>query len=197
MFCQLMRSKHKSMKSRFPLLITTALTLSLLRFPVAIHAADSDWDYLADSGGVSESHAGKAGLFRSYHFVTPDPIEKVVLWYAKRFGLPEDHSLIVAAKAGFSTLPGTRVVTTGYGHDTDKRQDHTTIAGSVTSEDAHITFLYRPDFSGGSDITVSLSTVTRGTSIVVLRPIAEAFRKGEQNATKAEQDAAGQPATSP
>lgn len=173
------------MNSRFPLLATFAVILSLLGLSVPVYAADGDWDYQASSGSVSESHAGKAGLFRSYDFVTTDSIEKVVLWYAKRFGLPEDHSLVEAARAGFSKLPGTLVVTTGYGHDTDKRKDHTTIAGFVTSEDAHITFLHRPDFSGGSDVSISLSTVTKGTSIIVVQPIVEAFRKGERSGAKA------------
>lgn len=183
------------MKSRFTQLIISVLTLSLLPLSATVHAADSDWDYRTDSGSVSESHAGNAGLFRSYNFVTTDSIEKVVLWYAERFGLPEDHSLVAAARSGFGKLSAPLDVTTGYGHDTDKRKDHTTIVGSITSEHAHITFLHRPDFSGRSDVSISLSSVAEGTSIIVVNSIAQSFRKGEQDKTKAEQGGAGQPAS--
>lgn len=189
------KPKDKPVKSRFTLLIAGTVTVSLLPLSATVHAADSDRDYRTDSGSVSESHPGDAGRFRSYDLVTPDSIEKVILCYAKRFGLPEDHSLVAAAKAGFSRLPGDLSFKTGFGHDTDKRRDHTNMAGSITSEHAHITFLHRPDFSGRRDVSISLSSVAGGTSIIVIQPVANGFRKGEDDKAKAEQGGAGQPAT--
>ena len=101
------------------------LILTVLPYSFIVHGEDSDWDYRSESGSVSDSHAGRAGLFRSYDFVTTDSIELVVLWYAQRFGFPDDHSLVTAAETGFDELSGALKVTSGYGHDTEKRNDHT------------------------------------------------------------------------
>jgi hypothetical protein len=148
--------------------------LPFLLMPLSIcHGADSKWDYSHDgSMGVSEELAGNAGNFRTYECTTNDSAEKVVLWYATRLGLPEDHSLVAAAEKGFSTLANSMTIKRAHGHDTDDRKDHTTIVALLDPTHVHITFLHRTRFDGKQDVTISIAGSPEGkTSVVVIHPI--------------------------
>ncbi|MCA9123334.1 MAG: hypothetical protein H6822_08290 [Planctomycetaceae bacterium] len=141
--------------------------------------ADSKWDYTQNgSVGISEERAGKAGNFRTFETTTDDSAEKVVLWYAKRLGLPQDHSLVTRAEKGFATLENQTIIKAGHGHDTDDRQDHTTMVALLGPAHAHITFLHRPHFDSQQDITISIAQLPDGkTSVVVIRPKLGALRR--------------------
>ena len=141
--------------------------------------ADSLWDYTKEgSVSVSEEWAGRAGNFRTFHCTTNDSSEKVALWYAKRLGLPDKHSLVIAARAGFSKLENDKIIKTGCGHDTEKRKDHTTMLAVLSRQHAHITFLHRPDFAGMRDVSISITSIPGGkTSVVVMQPILGNFRQ--------------------
>lgn len=178
--------KHSILTIIFPL-----LGVFFVVAPTSLKAGDSDWEYPSVGRGLTgKSSAGKAGQFRSFSSIVTDPIEKVVLWYAKRLNLPKDHRLIEFAKKGFENLEQEHSIGTGTGHDTDDRQDHTLVLAALTSKISHITFLHRPDFLGTKDVTISLTTSSGVTSIMVIMPIKGAFRKGD-----AEQDDAVQAAT--
>ena len=154
--------------------------LPFLLMPFSIcDGSDSKWDYTQEgSMGVTEELAGKAGNFRTYECTTGDSAEKVVLWYAKRLGLPKDHSLVTIAEKGFSTLENRIMIKTGYGHDTDHRKDHTSMVARLTPTQAHITFLHRSNFDGTQDVTISIASLPDGkTSVVVISPIIGEFRR--------------------
>ena len=138
--------------------------------------AESKWDYTQEgSMGVSEELAGNAGDFRTYECTTSDSAEKVVLWYAKRLGLPKDHSLVTVAKKGFSTLENRTMIKTGFGRDTDDRKEHTSMVARLTPTHAHITFLHRSNIDGKQDVTISIASLPDGkTSVVVISPIIDA-----------------------
>lgn len=169
--------------------LLTSVWLSLLLMPWSIcDAANSPWDYTQEgSAGVSEESAGRAGNFRSYECITNDSVEKVLLWYAKRLGLPDDHSLVAIAEKGFSTLWNRTLIKTGFGHDTDDRKDHTSMVAQLGPTHAHITFLHRPNFDGKQDVTISIAGLPDGkTSVVVISPISDASQRagGKPQATK-------------
>ena len=134
---------------------------------------ESDWDYpKSGPSGISVERAGNAGRFRTYHCSSDDSPEKVLLWYATRIGLPEDHSLVVAARKGFSNLENDQIIKTSHGHDTDDRKDHTTMIALLSSKHAHITFLHRRSFEGNQDVTISIAGGPNSkTSITVIEPI--------------------------
>lgn len=158
--------------------------LLFLLMPLSIcHGADSKWDYTQEgSMGVSEELAGNARSFRTYECTTNDSAEKVVLWYAKRLGLPKDHSLVTAAEKGFSALENQTIIKTGFGHDTDDRKDHTSMVARLAPSYAHITFLHRPSFDGKQDVTISIASLPDGkTSVVVISPIVGASRRAGGN----------------
>ena len=158
-----------------------SVALLFLLTPLSIYQnSDSEWDYQKNGSiGVSEERAGNAGKFRTYNCTTDDTTEKVVLWYAKRLGLPEDHSLVTAAEDGFSTLEQQKIVKTACGHDTDVRKDHTTMVAMLGPKHVHITFLHRRSFDGRQDVTISIAQSPAGTtSIVVITPIDGEFRRG-------------------
>jgi hypothetical protein len=163
------------------------LPFLLMPFSTCVGAA-SKWDYTQEgSMGVSEELAGKAGNFRTYECTTSDSAEKVVLWYAKRLGLPKDHSLVTVAEQGFSTLEKRTMIKTGFGHDTDDSKDHTSMVARLTPTHAHITFLHRPNFDGKQDVTISIASLPDGkTSVVVISPIIDASSRaaGTPQATR-------------
>lgn len=164
--------------------LLSSVWLSLLLMPWSIcDGADSHWDYTQEgSMGVSEEFAGRAGKFRSYECVTNDSAEKVVLWYAKRLGLPEDHSLVAIAEKGFSTLGNRTLIKTGFGHDTEDRKDHTSMVAQLGPTHAHITFLHRPNFDGKQDVTISIAGLPDGKkSVVVISPIIDATHRAGAN----------------
>ena len=61
------------------------------------------WSYPKNSTGGEGESTGTASFSRSTRRTTDD-VEKVVLWYAERVGLAQDHTLVVNATAGFSKL---------------------------------------------------------------------------------------------
>ncbi|MEP3479576.1 MAG: hypothetical protein ABJZ55_10040 [Fuerstiella sp.] len=162
-------------------MITPTLLIWMAFFsPVSIAInADSQWDYTKEgSVSVSEERAGRAGKFRTFHCTTNDSTEKVAQWYAKRLGPPDKHSLVIAAREGFSKLENDTIIKTGYGHDTEKRKDHTTMLAVLSRQHAHITFLHRPDFAGMRDVSISITSIPGGkTSVVVMQPILGSFRQ--------------------
>jgi hypothetical protein len=82
---------------------------------------------------------------------------------------------VTVAEKGFSTLENQTMIKTGFGHDTDDRKDHTSMVGRLTPTHAHITFLYRPNFDGKQDVTISIASLPDGkTSVVVITPIIDA-----------------------
>jgi hypothetical protein len=158
--------------------------LLLLLMPLSIcEGSDSKWDYTQKgSAGVSVEHAGRAGNFRTFECTTNDSAEKVVLWYAKQLGLPKDHSLVKIAEKGFSKLENQTIIKNGFGHDTDDRKDNTSMVARLAPTYAHITFFYRPNFDGKQDITISIASLPDGkTSVVVIRPIIDEFRRVDSN----------------
>jgi hypothetical protein len=156
--------------------------LALLFFSmtsIAVHGEDeSYWEYpKSGPNGTSVEHAGKAGRFRAYYCKSGDSPEKVILWYAKRIGLPEDHSLILAARNGFSNLENYHINKAGYGHDTDDRKDYTTIIALLSSEHSHVTAVHRPSLEANHDVTISIASLPNGgTSITVIEPVVDANR---------------------
>ena len=161
-------------------LLLAGVLLPFLLTPYSIcNGSDSKWDYTQEgSMGVSEERAGNAGNFRTYECTTSDSAEMVVLWYAKRLGLPKDHSLVTVAEKGFSTLENQTMIKTGFGHDTDDRKDHTSMVARLTPTHAHITFLHRSNFDGTQDVTISIASLPDGkTSVVVISPIIGEFRR--------------------
>jgi len=135
------------MKYSILTIILPLLGLLIVAEPTNLKAGDSDWEYPSvGRGQTGRSSAGKAGQFRNFSSIVTDPIEKVVLWYAERTGLPKDHRLIEFARKGFGKLERQHSISTGTGHDTDDRQDHTLVLAALTSKISHITFLHRPDF---------------------------------------------------
>lgn len=168
------KMKHSILTIIFPL-----LGMLFVVAPTSLKADDSVCDYpSAGRGLLSTSSAGKAGQFRSFSAIVTDPIEKVVLWYAERLGLPKDHRLIEFARNGFENLERNHSVGTSTGHDTDDRQDHTVVLAALTSKISHVTFRHRPDFSGTRDVMISLTTSSGVTSITVIMPVAGESRKG-------------------
>ncbi|MCM2374726.1 hypothetical protein NB063_29230 [Rhodopirellula sp. ICT_H3.1] len=160
------------------------ISLCLALFPISVTSgSDSEWDYTHHgSMGISEAHAGRAGKFRTYECTTTDSPEKVVLWYAKRLGLPSDHSLVTTAEKGFSNLESQRLIKNAYGHDTDDRKDHTTMVAFLAAKHVHITFLHRPSFDGKKDVTISIAKVPDGrTSIAVIQPVVGQFRSSDSD----------------
>jgi hypothetical protein len=88
-------------------------------------------------------------------------------------GMKSDHSLVIAASKGFSQLEHDLHVDYGFGHDTDKKKDHTQIVAHVTSRYTHVTFLHRPDLERRVDTTLSISQTPAGASVHVIE------RKGD------------------
>jgi hypothetical protein len=155
-------------------ILLSGVWLLFLLMPLSIcNGADSKWDYTQNgSMGISEELAGNAGSFRTYECTTDDSTEKVVMWYAKRFGLPKDHNLVIAAERGFSALKNQTIIKTGFGHDTDDRKDATSMVARLAPTYAHITFLHRPSFDGKQDVTISIASLPDGkTSVVVISPM--------------------------
>jgi hypothetical protein len=170
-------------------LLLAGFLLPFLLTPFSIcDGSESKWDYAQEgSTGVSEELAGKAGNFRTYECTTDDSPEKVVLWYAKRLGLPKDHSLVTVAENGFSTLENRTMIKTGSGHDTDDRKDYTSMVARLTPTHVHITFFHRPNFDGKQDVSISIASLPDGkTSVVVISPIIDASSRaaGTPKATR-------------
>lgn len=164
--------------------LLSGVWLQFLLMPLSIcDGADAKWDYTQEgSMGVSEERAGTAGSFRTYECTTNDSAEKVVLWYAKRLGLPKDHSLVTVAEKGFSALEKRTLITTGCGHDTDDRKDYTSMVARLTPAHAHITFLHRPSFDGKEDVMISIASLPDGkTSVVVISPNIDASSRAGGN----------------
>ena len=174
--------KHSLLTIIFPL-----LGIFFVVAPTSLKAEGSDWKYPSvGRGQTGESSAGKAGQFRSFSSIVTDPIEKVVLWYAERLGLPKDHILIELARKGFENLEQDQSIGTGAGRDTIDGQNHTMVLAALTTKIAHITFLHFPDLEGTKNVTISLTASSGVTSIMVISSTEDGARKGE---------AAGQPAT--
>lgn len=132
--------------------------------------ADDHWDYPnAGRRGVNEVSAGRGGQLRVFDCETTDPVEEVVLLYAKRMGMKSDHRLVIAASKGFSQLENDLHVDYGFGHDTDKKKDHTQVVANVTSHHAHVTFLHRPDLQRRVYTALSISQTPAGASVHVIQ----------------------------
>jgi hypothetical protein len=155
------------------LLVVSILALAVVSITEAfaeenIDEFSSRWDYPSNSaGGVGESK-GIVSFSRSSRRTT-DSIEKVVLWYADRLGLAKDHSLVENAKAGFSKLESRLEIRSGIGHDTESRQDHLSILGTITREHAHVTMIYQPNPAEKTDVIISITQTPNGTNIHVFR----------------------------
>ena len=140
----------------------------------AVFAAESSeifsqrWDYQSNSsGGIGES-TGLVDFSRASRRTT-DRVEKVVLWYANRVRLPEDHTLVENAKLGFSNLKNELDIRMGVGHDTDERRDHLSILGTITSKHAHVTMIYQPDLDKKTDVIISITQTPDGANVHVFR----------------------------
>jgi hypothetical protein len=138
----------------------------------AAHESEGDfvrtWDYPHDSAGGVGKSTGPVSFSRSTRRTT-DSVEKVVLWYASRVGLPADHTLVTNAKQGFSGLNVRLDIRTNTGHDTDEKQDHLSVLGTITRTHAHVTMFYQPSRGRESDVLISISQSTVGTNIHVFR----------------------------
>ena len=133
--------------------------------------AGDEWDYPnAGRRGVNHVSAGRAGQLRVFDCETTDRAEDVVAWYGMRLGMPSDHGLLVAASEGFAQLENDLHVTHGFGHDTDKRKDHTQLVAHITKRHAHVTFVHRPDLNTRMAITISISQTPTGASVHVIQP---------------------------
>jgi hypothetical protein len=129
---------------------------------------DGHWDYPNNSaGGVSES-SGLVSFTNSTRRTT-DSVEKVILWYAKRLDLPDEHELVEAAEEGFSNLDNRLSVRSGFGRDTTDREDHISMLGSITSKHAHVTMIYQPILTQKTDVVISITQTPDGTNIHVRR----------------------------
>ena len=154
--------------------LNIASIIPLVFLPFALVGdEDTGWDYpKSGPSGVSVESAGNAGQFRTYYCTSDDSVEKVVLWYSKRIGLPKDHSLVLAAQEGFSKLENNRIIKTGYGHDTADQKDHTTMIALLSPKHSHVTFLHRRSFKGNQDVTISIAASPNGkSSITVIESI--------------------------
>ena len=164
-----------------PLIIATLfMWMACLASASIANDADSQWDYPKAGGpaGVSEESTGRAGNFRTFHCTTKDSTEKVALWYATRLGLPDKHSLVMAARDGFSKLEKDSIISGGFGHDTEERTDDTRILAVLSPKHAQITLLHRPDFAGKRYVSISITSIPDGkTSVVVMQPILGNFRQ--------------------
>lgn len=159
------------MKYPIPVLQIALLSIFFCVVPTSLKAGDTDWEYPAVGRGLNgETSAGKAGQFRRFSSITTDPIEKVVIWYAERLGLPKDETLVRLARKGFANLEQDQSIGTGAGHDTNDRQDHTLVLAALTTKISHITFLHIPDLEGTKNVTISLTASSGVTSIMVIRP---------------------------
>ncbi len=164
-------------------IVSVAPLLLLMASFALCSGEEPGWDYpKSGPNGTSLERAGNAGKFRTYYCTSDDSAEKVVLWYAKRLGLPKDHSLVTTAEKGFSNLENQTIIKSGYGHDTDDRKDHTTMVALLAPAHVHITFLHRPGFDGNQDVTISISSSPDGkTSMVVIRPVLGEVRQAGGN----------------
>lgn len=152
--------------------------VTLFSFGMAATTYGEDtWDYPSGRNGVNQVAAGRAGQLRVFDCQTTDSVETVVLWYAKRLGLKDDHRLSVSASKGFDKLENDTDFNYGFGHDTDNRRDHTQMMAHVTPSHAHVTFLHRPDFKRPSSVTISIAESPNGTSVHVIQPTVIAVEK--------------------
>lgn len=133
--------------------------------------ADDKWDYPAGRHGVNQVSAGKAGHLRVFDCETTESVETVILWYAKRLGLDDKHSLLAAASKGFDQLEKDTHYQYGWGHDTDDRRDNTFMSVHIRrGGHAHVSFLHRPDYQLPSVVSISIAKTPAGTSVHVIQP---------------------------
>jgi hypothetical protein len=155
------------MHAFYTLMISALLTVS----PSANDRSDDfirRWAYPSNSAGGVGKFSSTVVFSRSARRTT-DSVEKVVLWYSERVGLTGDHSLVEAAKNGFSDLESRLNIHSSYGHDTKEKRDHLSILGTITAKHAHVTMIYQPNLAKKTDVVISITQTPDGTNIHVLR----------------------------
>jgi hypothetical protein len=149
--------------------------LSLLLSVAAISATPSNsdtWDYPAGGQVSSEQHSlGKAGEFHSYSTVTKDSPEKVILWYAKRLGLSENNSVVIAAEAGFGKLKVPHEGRIGIVRDTDAEKWGALFNYNLSADYVHANLFVRPENDAENDLAISIHQSPQGTTISVIQSV--------------------------
>ena len=140
-------------------------------------ASGADWDY--PRGGptnIGESSLGKAGRFRTCQILTKDKPAKVLLWYAEKLGLGENHGLVKLAEAGFDQLEtnrrfeGEHIVI----RDTNEEKWGALILWTFSAEHANVQILVQPENDPSNDVTISINQTSKGTFVSVIQVPTEA-----------------------
>ncbi len=126
------------------------------------------WDYPHNSAGGSGESTGVVSFSRSTRRTT-DNVENVVLWYAERVGLGQDHTLVVNANKGFSKLKKRLDIRSNIGHETEEMRANLAILGTITSDHAHVTMIYQSSLEEKTDVVISITQTPDGANIHVLR----------------------------
>ena len=141
-------------------------------------ASGAEWEYPAGGPtGSGEHSVGKAGNFHSYQTLTKDSPEKVVLWYAKRFGLKDDNGLVEHAKSGFGNLETMNKVTYTVVRDTDQEKWGALFFATLSPDYANVHIFVRPENKAENDLTISITQIPTGTAISVIQSVPSEDKK--------------------
>jgi hypothetical protein len=155
----------------------TALAIVLCS---SAHAREK-WEYpAAGARGSGYLNNGRSGKFRTFALTTNDPVEKVILWYAKQVGLRDDHSLVKTASVGFSKIDTPSSGSWTIANDTDNKQDGCVISSHIASTHAHVHMVFRPDKNRDRDVSISITQTPKGTSILLIESLPEASQRASQ-----------------
>jgi len=147
-------------------------SLLLMATVMVSPAFGTEWAFPEDGPSSSgDSMLGKSGKSYEYHTVTNHSPEEVVLWYAKKMKLGENHDLVKKAKAGFQSLDKQAMLSYNVVRDTDEEESGTIISAMLSPEIAHIQIFIRPENDPQNDVTISIAKTSKGTAVSVIQSL--------------------------
>ena len=153
--------------------ISLVFACAIALFVDHLVAQDNRWDYPLPNAPteIHEVSAGRAGNLRVFVCRTTDSVEKVVLWYAKRLHVGDDQNLVRAASQGFKKAEQDSIQFSTV-NDTNERRDYTYFSADFVKSEPHISIWHRPDFNQSATVTISISKISTGTSIHIIKQTA-------------------------
>lgn len=150
-----------------------ASLLVLIAAVMVSQAFGADWEYPPGGPtGTSEHTLGKTGKFHTYHTVTKDSPEKVILWYAQKLNLKNDDELVKMAQAGFGKLEGVEQLgPNGMGRDFPTDKWGALYSATLSPKHANVHIFVRPENDSINDLTISITQTPTGTAISVIQSL--------------------------
>ena len=116
------------------------------------------WDY-PHSKSVKE--ADRAGTSANLILRTDDPVEKVILWYAKQTALPDDHSLVESMLDAVLILWNPVIALFTFRHSS-VLTGRTSVLGDFSATHVHIALTFQPSRDDATFVVVSITSSLNG-----------------------------------